>query len=104
MTCLAVPLRSGAGRSITPSMPLADRDATGIGVFGELQELPDGQAGRVVDDAAVEVVDLVGAMGIAQDIAGDRAQGVVPPDLVDRPVDRGDVPRPGGRADRRRWR
>ena len=56
----------------TPLRPIAGRDATGVGVLGELQELPGGQAGRVVDDVAVEIVDLVGATGIAQGIAGDR--------------------------------
>ena len=47
----------------TPLRPIAARDATGVGVLGELQELPGGQAGRIVDDVAVEIVDLVGSMG-----------------------------------------
>ena len=66
---------SGATASIaiTTPIPIPDRDVPGVGVLGELQELPGDQASRVGDDVAIHLVDLVGAMRVAQDVAGDRA-------------------------------
>ena len=69
--CQRVPL--SVGRS-------ADASA---GVVGELDELAGDQVGRVVDEVSIHIEYLVGAVGIAQHVAGDGPQRIVRADLVD---------------------
>ena len=56
----------------------------GAGVVGELDELAGDQVGWVVDEVSIHVEDLVGAVGIAQHVAGNGPQRIVRADLVDR--------------------
>ncbi len=58
---------------------------SGSGVFGKLENLADDQVSGVVDDVAIQVLDLVSPPCITQSVTGDRPERVVLPDLVDRP-------------------
>ena len=79
----SVDLDCGMFASVAASTTRGSADA-GAGVLRELDDLADDQVGRVVDQVAVQVENFAGAMRVAQHVAGDRPQGIVRADLVDR--------------------
>ncbi len=65
---------------------ISNRRASRVGILGQFDELADGQAGRVVDQTAIEFENLAGATSVTEGVASDGAQRVVGPDLIDRPL------------------
>ncbi len=63
---------------------IAGRHPAKIGIIGHLEESTGGEVGWVLDDLAVQVVDLFCAVRIAQKVPCNRPQCVVIPDLVQR--------------------